>query len=158
MREIKYRGKHTKTGEWVYGYAVKRGSEWFIDYETTDWKSIPPLGKIEYHKVKVNEKTIGEFTGIRKNGIEVYEKDILRVWQEEQYTPNRDSGGGIIDFNQEEGFSQLGVVHFNSCSFSYKTAKTIVGRHEEIHIPIDWLDDFEIVGNTVDNPELLNSK
>lgn len=79
----------------------------------------------------------------------------MKVCRDDEHTPNRDSGGGIIDYDTEQGFAQIGVVGFESCSFSYTTHRTLHGRHEEIKIPIDWLENYEVIGNIYENPELL---
>ena len=98
-----------------------------------------------------------QYTEVKdSNGIKACEGDIIALYVEDEYTANRDTGGGIIDYDKIEGYKQLGVVEFNSCSYTYKTAKTISGKHEEINIPVDWLDNFEIVGNIFENRFLLS--
>ena len=59
-REIKFRGKSTNNGKWVYAELHGLGMDLFNEC--------------------VNEDTIGQFTGLRdKNGTEIYEGDILFI-------------------------------------------------------------------------------
>lgn len=130
-REIKFRGKSVKTKEWVYGYAVKRGSEWFIDYETTDWKSQTPLGKIEYHKVRVDEKTIGQQV-FYKSDKKVYEGDI-------------DEYGCVITYVDGSKGENLGMdIGFYVQRYNFESWRLLMAG-----------EDIEIVGNKYDNPEML---
>lgn len=100
-----------------------------------------------------------QYTGLKdKNGREIYEGDILRTCEDDQHIPERESGGGIIGYATKQGFSQIGTVHFEEGSFSYKTRRTLSGRHEDINIPVDWLESYEVIGNKFDNPELLEGE
>ncbi|MGG4029862.1 YopX family protein [Bacillus subtilis] len=98
------------------------------------------------------------YTGLMdKYGREIYEGDILRVWEEDEHVPNHDSGGGIIDFDIIEGFSQLGVVDFKGSWFTYETKKHQKGREVNIFAPLDFTNNFEIIGNIYENPKLLEA-
>ncbi|MCY8636539.1 YopX family protein [Bacillus sp. S17B2] len=95
-------------------------------------------------------------TGLKdKNGKMIYKKDIPRVWEEDEHVPNYDSGGGIIDFDIIEGFSQLGVVDFKGAWFTYETKKHQKGREVNIFAPLDFTRNLEVVGDIFQNPELL---
>ena len=74
MREILFRGKHIKTGEWVYGYPFIHHdgkAEICTQEENTQnavWNMVDPL-------------SIGEYTGLLdSNGKQVFDGDIIEFY------------------------------------------------------------------------------
>lgn len=133
MREIKFRGKQTKPIESIWHYGDLIHSK----YNKTYIQNITCM--------EVDKETVGQFTGLRdKNGVEIYEGDILKIpeWLKED---NQDVC--ICIYNQENTVSDIigfGLYIKDGYSGKYK-----------ILVQSDEWDEFEVIGNIYDNPELL---
>lgn len=112
MRKIKFRGKNYKC-KWVYGDLVQEkwgaGKAIMIKKDKRAWS--------------VLENTVSQFTGmIDRNGIEIYEGDILQA-RDEQF---------IVEYDEEDGKFEA-VLNNNVYDFSALNSK--------------W---FEVIGNKYD--------
>ena len=151
-REIKFRGKRTDNGEWVYGNLIKESEDCCIstddigielddDYWANSY-GYPPSSS-DFHITNIYEvisKTVGQFTGLLdKNGVEIYEGDIFKYRKHDGYF--------LDDF--------VGVVKYKDGSFGF----TVIGeastgyfvpfsKFDELHE--DFLDHIEIIGNIHD--------
>ena len=131
MREIIFRGKTMESEEWVYGfYNHIPCGRWLCDEHLI--QTVKEDGRIgDLHRVY--ERTVGQFTGLTdKNGVKIFEGDIVRC--------NRFAC---------DGKDMVGYIVYNDYWFSVK-------EHKTPNSPAICLcDDFEIIGNIHDNPELL---
>lgn len=150
-REIKFRGKRTDTGEWVYGNLIKMdgsGSQSFIVPYCHGASTIPCVQLIAENLFPVEIETVGQCANLKDiNGKSIYEGDILTC---KDY-PFQDEGE--FNYNAEVFWSEvdsqfcieLHCVNSKKSGISNGICEGLTERGTE----------FEIIGNIWDNPELL---
>ena len=151
-REIKFRGKRTDNGEWVYGNLIKESEDCCIstddigielddDYWANSY-GYPPSSS-DFHITNIYEvisKTVGQFTGLLdKNGVEIYEGDIFKYRKHDGYL--------LPDFTGEVLF-RMGSFGYVATSGNMGEAFTSFSEIDELHE--DFLDHIEVIGNIHD--------
>lgn len=136
MREIKFRALEKHTDEWQFGYYLADKYDSYIsDFEGVESIVIP--------------ETVGQFTGLKdKNGIEIYEGDII--------TFQRFSNYGMDGFKMH-----FATVIFKEGCFMWDIFKEGTNgsyNHSDKNEPLRrtcaiW--GLEVIGNVHQTPELL---
>lgn len=127
-RIIKFRGKRTDDGEWVFGNFIW-DEEWNKAYI-----SYPKKGAV-YITLKSDEvdpKTVGQLTGLKdRTGAGIYEGDIF-----------------LSDFGNEPR-----IIAYKDCAFTFTNYKR--SYFASLEYLGCYRHQIEIVGNIYDNKELL---
>ena len=139
-REILFRGQHRRKGEkvkldgtpveskWVYGGICQFNEDRSIIYQTEP----------EFQKYSVYTDTVGQYTGLKdKNGRKIFEGDIIRRF-------NR---------NGQEIMSYVVKWYSDCCMFVLDCID--FDMEFDTDFTVFYGDEFEIVGNIHDNPELV---
>ena len=139
-----FRGKRKDNGEWAYGGL---DTDWGLEPEQRDryWIIQAYLGE-----TLVIPETVGQCTGLRdKNGKLIFEGDILKGF----HYP-------FLSDGNHNYYAE--VVIFDDCpafgiyTFKNPTAKVRGISEGNTELMEDWEpDDWEVIGNKWDNPELL---
>lgn len=120
-REIKFRGK-AYNDKWIYGYCYKVKSLFSSDF---NW-----FIRNDYQKDEmVIPETIGQYTGLKdKNGVEIYEGDIVR-W---------------TDIKMEIFWGEDIGTGYGFCWRPY-------GEEQFYHESMTgFIDEYEVIGNIYD--------
>ena len=126
MREILFRGKDPESGEWHYGYYIKRndgdrGALILEDYY------------LESYEI-VKHETVGQYTGLTdKNGAKIFDGDILE---------------GDLEDRLDPGAKWRSIVVWGTFGWMCKGRQTLPMDEFDIL-------EGEVIGNIYDNPELV---
>ena len=132
MREILFRAKRKCDGKWEYGFPMR--------YDPTHKLADIFLQGIDV-SFAVDINTIGQFTGlIDKNGTKIFEGDIVSY---------KGYDKGIVTFGEHK------VECCNCCSYHRAIGFYVDRKQDTIYSNERTWDDFEVIGNIHDNPELL---
>lgn len=128
MREILFRGKRKDNGKWAYKYLYIRNDG---QYEISFYSKYFDFERFTYDVIP---ETVGQYIGLTdKNGKKIFEGDILKNIESDE----------IID------------ICYSGCSFRYSYNNSIYGYGVDDIKEGLLTDEFEIIGNIYDNPELL---
>jgi len=138
-KEILYKAKRVDNGEWVYGLPIyKNHIRVFTEHEYEDGRKIKYSTTKDYQVVP---KTMCEFTGlIDKNENKIFENDIV----EYEDCP-------ASDYYREDIIMNRGVIEFEDGAFFVTNRETV----EMGDLVYNGVMECSVVGNTFDNPELL---
>ena len=131
------RGKRIGNGEWVEGFLVPFAG----DDKNRFWqiKKVDDIKKPSISQtVRVNPSTICQCTGLKdKNGRLSFENDIVGYWD----TYSTENGQAEADC--------IGKVVWDDETISFQVTNRLSAESYEV------LDECSVIGNEIDNPELL---
>lgn len=131
MREFKFRAKSIENknrGEWIIG-------------DLHLHSPFPHIHSTRGDKARIDTDTIGQFTGLRdKNGKEIYEGDIIGC-----HNPNIKH---LIFYNERQARFMAALNGDIDNDFA-----CVCGLDDS-----RWNASKEVIGNIIDNPELLKNK
>jgi len=126
MRPIKFRAKHKKSGEWVYGDLLTNHPFHGI--------AILESGCINY---AVDPETVGQYTDFADiNGKPVYEGDVLAVYHKSEH----------------KGLKPMEVNDTVTYEWGTPFLRTRNAPMYQFYHEMDG--SFEVIGNVFDNPKL----
>lgn len=141
MREIKFRGKSTKTelhtAQWRFGSFRAPSNEACKPLIYVHFSHPTHDGNGYWYEVEAD--TVGQFTGLKDaKGKEIYEGDILLYRLPENMIALNNSGKSVVFYGHGMFLVSHGKIEFS--------VNQVLGVHG---------DDAVVIGNIYDNPELL---
>lgn len=182
MREILFRGKHTRTGEWVEGLLWKKK----YNHNKLFISCFPDKDDNEEIYI-IKPETIGQYTGLTdKNGIKIFEGDIVKC-RHEWAGKNKDfciddlfTMSIPTDIEMQEEFEEQTIRNAYGKHTEEKSLRTHFYYYRNYVVEYYALNggyrfrngsDFhdmtagyisnrnaEVIGNIHDNPELLKER
>ena len=142
MREIMFRGWNSKNKKWIYGYYFVNRGEHFISPDEV----VNPL--VSYNDFVVDKDSVGQYTGLRdKNGVEIYEGDILQELSRGEYAEATGIPLSELEDLPADAGRMVSVV-YNAPSFEF-------APNEYGYIFLNNPHLFRVIGNVHENHELM---
>jgi len=152
-RDILFRGKRADGTGWAYGDLIQHEGSCTIGYNFTYTDHQTGISENRYYEAAIIPETVGQYTGYKeKEGKMIFDGDILNP-------PDSDYTYCVVRWNEKyAAFVIYGYYHpmyFNegggeefASDLSSEEHTMVFGQEEE----------FDIIGNIHDNPELLNTE
>ena len=137
-REIIFRGKIIDNGEWAYGSLVVEEDKYYIALNIND-----NIKRDDYdvYMLEVIPKTVGQYAGLYdKNGKAIWEGDIVAICFQRAIKRGK------------------AVIKYIDKFAGFVLTETGDAEHEYAPIGDYQMENFEVIGNIYDNPELLGEK
>lgn len=137
MRQIKFRGKSLRDGEWFYGNLFDR-----------DTKGNTHITTLERGCLVIDPETVGQFTGLTDEfNREVYEGDIIML------DGSPEMSARVVVF-YEESFN---IATRKEYDYLQQGAHPYLNDYAHMDCLNTWSNSglVRVVGNIYDNPELL---
>lgn len=141
MREILFRGKRIDNGEWVEGLPQKIWGDWHIINSCDENTAYP-----------IDPETLCQFTGLTdKNGKQIWENDILKGFTYPFFCYGEFNYFATVEWSEKNKYFFLYTIKNPN-----STVRGISEGNGELFESFNS-DDWEVIGNTFDTPELLNN-
>lgn len=152
MREILFRAKRIDNGEWVEGNLItneRNERKKYIGYIFEEINGIIE----DFDIVEVIPNTICQYTGLTdKNGNRIWENDILKGFTYPFLCDGEFNYFVTVEWSEEYKYFFLYTL-----KNPQSTVRGISEGNSELFEDFNS-DDWEIIGNIFDNPELLGGK
>lgn len=164
MREILFRAKRKNWRElpkkewWVEGYYAMMGVDSLIRHYIVQNCAITRLFKnpednMYFNDVEIDPETLCQYTGLNdKNGKRIWENDILKGFTYPFFCDGEFNYFAIVEWAEEYKYFFMYTMK-NPTS----TVRGISEGNSELFENFDS-DDWEVIGNTFDNLELLDTE